>query len=317
MQSRLSPARAVLPCLLAAAWCFGPLLHAGEDAAEKCFLWKATSNGNTVYLLGSIHVGNKDFYPMAKEIDDAFAQAKHLAVEIDPDKDQAKLAAQMQAKMQYEGEDTLATKLSADALAKVKKYCEDNHLPFDALKKVRPWALAIQVTMLETQRAGLDPALGIDRHFLDRARKDEGKTIKELESAEFQLDLLAGFPDDLQEKFLIQTLEETANIKKDLGDTVAAWKRGDPDGVEALLTKVLKKHPELKPVMAKLNDDRNVEMVKKVEEYLKSGEVHFVVVGSLHLVGEKGVVHLLKDKGYAVEQVVRSAKPEPEPAGAK
>jgi len=60
--------------------------------------------------------------------------------------------------------------------------------------------------------------------------------------------------------------------------------------------------------MKKLIDDRNVTMAAKLEDYLKGKEQFFVVVGALHLVGEKGVARLLQDKGYKVETMAVPVK---------
>ena len=48
--------------------------------------------------------------------------------------------------------------------------------------------------------------------------------------------------------------------------------------------------------------DRNHAWMPKIEELLAGDRDAMVVVGSLHLVGEQGVVNLLREKGYAVEQ---------------
>ena len=44
-------------------------------------------------------------------------------------------------------------------------------------------------------------------------------------------------------------------------------------------------------------------MAEKIEGYLKGKEEVFVVVGAAHLIGEKGILKLLGDKGYHMEQV--------------
>jgi uncharacterized protein YbaP (TraB family) len=44
-------------------------------------------------------------------------------------------------------------------------------------------------------------------------------------------------------------------------------------------------------------------MVSKIEDYLRTGETHFVVVGAGHLLGEKGIINLLRQKGYQIEQL--------------
>ena len=66
----------------------GILLHAALSAALQAFdepyqakLWKFTSAGNSVYLLGSIHAGSPDMYPLPKPVEDAFAASSVLLVE--------------------------------------------------------------------------------------------------------------------------------------------------------------------------------------------------------------------------------------------
>jgi uncharacterized protein YbaP (TraB family) len=44
-------------------------------------------------------------------------------------------------------------------------------------------------------------------------------------------------------------------------------------------------------------------MISKIERYLDSEGTYFVIVGAGHLVGKKGILELLKSKGYAVEQL--------------
>ena len=56
----------ILTCVGAAAQ------TAPAPATKKAIFWKVTSPTSTVYLLGSIHLGSKDMYPLPKEIEDAF-----------------------------------------------------------------------------------------------------------------------------------------------------------------------------------------------------------------------------------------------------
>jgi len=48
--------------------------------------------------------------------------------------------------------------------------------------------------------------------------------------------------------------------------------------------------------------DRNHAWMPQIEELLSGDREAIVVVGSAHLVGEEGVVNLLREKGYTVEQ---------------
>jgi uncharacterized protein len=49
--------------------------------------------------------------------------------------------------------------------------------------------------------------------------------------------------------------------------------------------------------------ERNKNWIPHIETYLKSNQNHIVVVGAAHMVGEAGVINLLRKKGYTVEQL--------------
>lgn len=277
-----------------------------KQQAGNSFLWKVTSadGDHTAYLLGSIHVARPDFYPLAPEIQKAFEESKVLAVEVDTTKvDQAALQGVMLAEGTYQDGSSLTDNVGAETLKAFRAYCEKNGLPAAALEKFRPWAVAITIAMLEMQKLGFQPTLGIDHHFITKAHEAK-KSVVELETAEAQIALLAGFGKELEDKFLLQTLVGLDELDDLLTKGAAAWKAGDTKTLkEELMDKPLREAPETKPVMVKLFDERNEKMAEKVEGFLKSGEQHFVVVGAGHMLGDKGLVKLLENKGYTVEQV--------------
>ena len=51
-----------------------------QPKPRRFLMWKATSPSATVYMVGSIHVGDSSMYPLPKEVESAFAAAKVLAV---------------------------------------------------------------------------------------------------------------------------------------------------------------------------------------------------------------------------------------------
>ena len=63
------------------------LVSKGAETAVQTggrgFMWEVESNGNTVYLVGSMHIADDSFYPLRKEFEEAFAEADYLGVEID------------------------------------------------------------------------------------------------------------------------------------------------------------------------------------------------------------------------------------------
>jgi len=174
---------------------------------------------------------------------------------------------------------------------------------------MRPWLVSIMLAAGELQRLGLDPQLGIDLHFLKRA-KEAGKGVLELESLEFQLELLSGFSPELQEQFLSYQIEQNDDIATVIDEMLAAWNVGDTKAIHALIHDYEKDDPSLKPAMKAFFDDRNVGMASKIVDYLKDPEnTYFVVIGAGHLVGKQGVVELLRKAGdYKIEQMEATAK---------
>jgi uncharacterized protein YbaP (TraB family) len=283
----------------------------GQDVAKKgpehCFLWKVSSKTTTVYLLGSMHVAKADLFPLPKEIEDAFANSTKLVVEVNTESaDQAKLQVLALKHATYADGGKLSKNLSKKTMDALEKYCATKKLPVASLDPMRPWFVSLILAVEEMKAQGFGDN-GIDKHFLTKAKMQK-KPVVELETAEAQLSLFAELSPEFQEKLLAKTLSEIGEIKGQMEKMTAAWKAGDAKAMnDMMLADVVKQHPESKGLMAKIFDERNVKMVEKVDAMLKGNDSCFVVVGAGHLVGEKGIVKLLEEKKYTVEQVTRAA----------
>ena len=314
---RPRPARVLPACLvlLASAALLAPAAPARQEAPAKkpapkqqagnSFLWKATSGTNTVYLLGSIHVARDDFYPLPAEMERAFEESEVLAVEVDVKRPEGVAAAQqaLLAKGVHLDGRTLADDVSPETLKRFREFCREKNRPAQQFEMLRPWAAALVLSLTELQAIGFKPDLGIDAHFLTKAHEAK-KPVVELESAAAQIDLLSGMGKEMEEKFLVQTLAGMDDLEATMDKAADAWKSGDVKTLQAeLIDKPLKQAPETKPVYEKLFDERNEKMAEKVEGFLEGDRQHFVIVGAGHLIGQKGVVELLKKAGYKVEQV--------------
>lgn len=283
--------------------------EAKPQATERLFLWKATSPTTTVHLLGSIHVANESMYPLAPEIDKAFAESRTLAVEVDLTKvDMTAMQGVLAEKGMYEPGDSIEKHVPKQTMDMLRDYLSKRGMPAEAMERFRPWALAVTITMLEVQSHGYDPALGIDKHFMDR--KGTRKVV-ELESAEEQIELLSSLPPKLEAEFLGSTLDSARWTKDLMARVIDLWKKGDAGELEkTLITQPLLERPELRPVFVKMFDERNEKMAAKIDQFLKGDQPVFVVVGAGHLLGNRGIVKLLEKKGYHLEQVKRAAKAE-------
>lgn len=269
-------------------------------ADKKNFLWKVRSETGTVYILGSIHFMKKEIYPLDKKIEDAFDKSDVLSVEANVnDISQIDLQKLMETSL-YPGDDTLEKHVSGETYGRVKKEIERNGIPVWIVNKQRPWILALTLTSLELAKLGFEPDYGIDIHFLSKASGK--KKIKELESVDYQINLLSGFSDKEQEAFLLYTLKDLNLIDKEVDTALRAWTTGDAKGMESIMGS-FQEDRGMSSMYEKLIYERNRNMAAKIEGYLKTKETYFVVVGAGHVVGEKGIVEILRRKGYHVVQL--------------
>lgn len=273
-----------------------------QAGQSKAFLWhvKDAQGKNVATLVGSVHLATDDFYPLPDLFYDAFEKADALVVEVDMSKlDQNTFQASLLRKGMYQAPDALSKHVSKETLDAVNAY---GKLPPVLTERMKPWLLATMVTMQELQEIGYKPELGIDQHFLAKA-KDTGKKVLELESSKAQLDLLSGFDAKLQEQFLIGTLRDIKTLGSSMEVVDKAWLGGDAQTLDQeLIQKSIERTPEIKPVMKKMFDDRNLAMSERIDRMIKNGGKPFVVVGAGHLVGEKGIIKLMGAQGYTLSQ---------------
>ncbi|MCD4750230.1 MAG: TraB/GumN family protein, partial [Thermoanaerobaculales bacterium] len=100
--------------------------------------------------------------------------------------------------------------------------------------------------------------------------------------------------------FLRYSLRDLRTIIPQLKELTDAWKSGDVEVIGNLLTDAFADEDEL---FGRLVTERNEAWLPRVEELLAGDQRALVVVGALHLVGSGGLVTLLQEAGYEVEQL--------------
>ena len=285
--------------LFVSMWCF---LATASFVYADPVLWRLQSRNNTVFLFGSIHVADASVYPLRPAVETAYNQSDILVVEVDETQaDQVKLNEILMARGFYPGTETIADHINQETMQMLQSFLKKTGIPYATIARMRPGLIAITLTVARIVQLGYSPELGIDRYFLNKARKNK-KTVQQLETAEAQMELLLSFSDnDLILKHTVISLDDVDSMFNEL---MNAWKSGDTSKIESvMLTEQLNEYPEFESLFKRLFDDRNVSMTEKIEQMLEQTKNYFVVVGTGHLVGEKGIVSLLKSHGYKVEQL--------------
>ncbi len=282
---------------------FSLLLVFSLHLDAKSLLYKLSANGSTIYIMGSIHLAKPELYPLDHKITQAYNKSEFLVVEVDPSSQESIQAMQdtMIRSGIYTKHKSLKTELSKKTYEVLKRYLDKTGMPLEQIEKMKPWVVMLQVTIAEMMRLGYLPELGIDKHFLDKA-KTNNKKIIELETAQQQMALLSKDDKAFQDKLLLYTLESMSELEPMLDEMFNAWKKGDTNAFENIMTLPLKTDTSLNDVYADLITKRNYQMAERIEDFIRSKKDCFVVVGSGHVVGKEGIVSILRERGYQLIQ---------------
>lgn len=275
-----------------------------QNEAGQALLWEARSPTTTIYLLGTIHVGSRGLYPLPASVENAYRRARVVALEADPADPSALLLAGQA--MMYTPPDGLERNIPAALLRDTTEVLAGHGLPAEMTRMMKPFALAMTISVLEAGEAGLDASLGVDAHLAGRARQD-GKRLVELESMAMQLGLMDGLPRETQAAMLESAVRgaKAGTLGRDLRALVDAWKSGNLERLEQAALGDLRSLPPAarKPLQERLFDQRNRAMADKVATMLGGGDVVLVGVGAAHLLGATGLVELLRARGYSVRRL--------------
>ena len=250
----------------------------------------------SVVLLGSVHMAYPTLYPLREAIEQAFAVADTVVVEIDIRDANAQRIQQLflEAGTLPPGQ-RLQDQLSHDTLSALDDYLTARGLPMAAFERLQPGLVVVTLSTLRLVELGLDPGLGVEQHFLGRLKP--GQTVLELESAEQQVALLLDFPD--ADRLLAQSLLQLEQAESLLDPLYRAWLAGDLDELDRLLLREERAaNPEFEAVYEKLYDQRNIAMANRLLAMLRGQGSYFVIVGAGHLVGDKGIIRLLANAGF-------------------
>ena len=269
----------------------------------KSLLYKVSSASSTVYLLGSIHLAKPELYPLDKAIEHAYASSDVLVVELDAESPESTVAIQkvMAQLGLYKNGKSLKTELSAQTYDQLKEYTVKVGLSLQMLEPMKPWVVMLQLSVMEMMRLGYSPELGIDKHFVDQAKREQ-KSIIALETIQEQMALLSRDDKAYQDNLLRYTLESMSEMEPMLNSLSSSWKEGDAKTIEKMFLLSMKDDTSLNEIYDALITKRNYKMTEKVQGFLKTDKDYFVVVGAGHVIGKEGIVDLLQKRGYKVDQ---------------
>lgn len=277
--------------------------HAQED--RRGFLFEVRKGTQTSLLFGTIHVGRPEFYPLPASRLSRLTTVDALVLEADITDTARAIDATQKFAMYGAGEEGLDRRLPPEMLKRVEAVLARNQLERAPMMRMKPWMLGTVLTLFEAAQAGYVPGLAAEAYVI-RMAKSGNKPILEFEGIEQQFSLFENASWATQLAFLEDALKavETNAARREINRIVQAWETADRPALERLLGEMRAQTS----VGARFTVDtillgRHDAMVRRIETLMADGRKYLFAVGALHLVGPRGLVEMLKARGYTVTEL--------------
>lgn len=281
-----------------------------DNEITPLFYKISDKNNTTIYLLGSIHAADDTIYPLNDTIMNSFNDSDYLAVEVDTLSLQNNfdLSLKLAEKMMYNDSTTIKNHIGDELYNKMVNFLKEKKSYSSLYDNYKPVFFESLFENLIIDDAMLKSESGIDTYFLSLA-SENNKKILEVESAEFQYNLLLNTPLEL-DKIMIEEYIDNYDLNvSQMKDLYELWKKGDKEQLENILINSESQNvtEEEKKLMENYNKsliiDRNYGMANVLENYFEKKQNVFCVVGLGHVIGDEGIINLLQKRGYDVVQL--------------
>jgi uncharacterized protein len=268
---------------------------------ENSLLWKISGKGlkYASYLYGTIHViPKKDFFITDSTLF-ALNQAESVAFEFNLKKEMRLLPQLLlMSKMKMKGDTTLEMLLSEEDFAFLRTRLEERRIPLRLINRMKPSLISDLVSGDIAESMKKNESTSYEMEFLKRAKAAD-KNIAGLETAAYQMSVFDSIPYTAQAQMLVQELRSDGSESgKEYKKLLKLYKRQDLLN----LGRAIGANDELSSYNDILLFHRNRNWIPVIEK-MSAKRKMFYAVGAGHLVGEKGVISLLRKRGYVLTPV--------------
>lgn len=265
---------------------------------QNSILWEVSGNGlsNTSYILGTLKfIGEKE-YVMHLKITEKLKTSMLFAIE-----DEVNHHAQheLNKSIHFPKGESLATVLSAEEYTKVENFfMSEFNISKKNFKKLyaplKPLALSITMTRLSLRE-------GVKFYDIELLKLAHDLRIDtySLETIDRETAALNAFPMDAQVSALLHSVNNFEKQKEEYKQLEAAYLIGDIDRVFEYSLHPFEKNEIF---IEEFYSKRNAEWLPKIEKMF-SDQKSFVAIGVAHMEGDKGLLNLLKSKGYTLTPI--------------
>jgi uncharacterized protein len=289
-------ARLVAATLLLVIACAQAAAAAAPERYTQGLLWKVEAQGVAPsYVFGTAHVADPRVTRLPEPVRAAFDSATSFAMEVTLNKPFEEYG----KRMVYTGKRNLPAALGQRLYDQIAPVALKAGVPREVLPHLRPWAVLFVLTSPRD-----DPSKVLDHQLYLRARAQK-KPVYELETVAESFAPFANLSESDQIVLLRDALEHHARIPEIHQRVIETYLKGDLAALMRMTEEGIGDGPKSKLhrfVLMRLNDERNVNMARRMDVLAKRGGA-FMALGALHLYGEQGVLALLEKRGHRLTRV--------------
>ncbi|HUZ58094.1 MAG TPA: TraB/GumN family protein [Hanamia sp.] len=261
---------------------------------DNTLLWEVNGNGlkKPSFLFGTFHLLCKDDIHFSDQLKRAMKESDEVYMELNLSDPSIMLSGMLYMNMRN-GE-TLQDLYTPEEYKRVKNYFSDTlEMPLMLLQRAKPYFL---VALLYPRMMNCSNPTGVEEELVKIAKEDK-KELKGLETMQFQASVFDSIPYKWQAKELLNNIDSFAVYKKEFETTLGYYKKQQLDSIKTMIAKSEFGSDKYNDLLLKSRNENWVGQLKKI---MKNESV-FLAVGAGHLVGNFGLIHLLRKAGYKVE----------------
>lgn len=274
-----------------------PVSNGQNKISNSSLLWKISGKGlkDPSYIFGTIHmICSKDFL-WTDVMKNAFDNTRELYLEL-PMADEG-FQQQMFEHIMLTGDQQLKDFFTEEDYHKLDIFFKDSiKINLATLSKMKLFGVMSFVLLKHIDCNGNMPVAFEEK--LKSFAKDKSMPVKGLETVEEQMKIFDDMPKDSLAKMVMASITDLPKSRKTFERMVNAYKNQDLIMLNREITKSLEYASHLDAMLYKRNERWIPTIITAAKE-----KPTFFAVGAGHLAGRKGVLALLKEKGYTVEPV--------------
>jgi uncharacterized protein YbaP (TraB family) len=262
-------------------------------AQENSVLWKISGNNLKAdsYILGTIHIICPADFIMHDKVKRVIGEVDQVVFEVDlfnPEN-----TASMQQKMMTPIPDFLSS-LKTEQIQLIDSVLTANQLSIKMFDMLHPSMVMSLLTLKSFNCPNPMEVKSVENEVHVLA---EGKNITDLETIDFQLEMLGKIATPEYFYNYLKLYNEAGQLTQRM---VAAYNKQDLSILEEVITDPNWMTPEVYDLMLTQRNNRWVEAIpSKIEE-----NKTLIAVGAAHLIGKDGLIKKLREKGYKVTPVL-------------